>query len=358
MKLLRQLIVVTLVFPLFLPAQTDSLQASGKLSEKEGKNSIFAHFSKDPSITQVTLTTDVDSLADNKFRDFEIPSTFSYHANGKEVTWNVKISPRGKSRKMICDMPPFLLNFSKDELKKEGLKTKHDKLKLVNYCKDGKKYQYYLLREYLIYKMYNIITENSFNVKLVNVNYVDAQNDIKPESQYSFLIEDTDELADRLKAKEENKFGMSADSCNSFDYNVLCLFQYMIGNTDWNLALSHNTKFIKKKKSEKLIPVPYDFDYSGLVNADYSVPNPDYFQYDVRHRIYIGEYPPDEEMEKVIQLFKDKKKEIYALINDFELLDKGWRKDMIHYLDKFYKYLNNPKRLKSKCLSSQKESSK
>ncbi len=358
MKLLPQLLIVLLLCPLSSFAQSDSLDLSGsifkKKKTKKGKKiTLFQHFSLDPSIAEVTLTTNLDSLIDNKFKDFEVPSTYSYQSNGQLQNWNVKISPRGKSRKTICDMPPFLLNFSKDELKKKGIKKKHDKLKLVNFCRNSKRYEFYLLREYMVYKMYNIITKNSFNVKLINVNYKDKENDVKPVTKFSFLIEGTDEMADRLNASEINKYEVSPDSCSSFEYDVLCMFQYMISNTDWNVGLLHNIKLIKNRKTKKIIVVPYDFDYSGLVNADYSVPNPDYPQFGVRQRIYIGEYPSDEETEKVIQLYKSKEKEILDFIDNFELLEKGWRKDMNRFVKKFYKDINKPKRLKRKCLNSQ-----
>lgn len=356
MKLIPQLTILILLCPLFLLAQSDSLDVSGSLPQKEKKvkkPTIFEYFSNDPSITEITLTTNLDSLIDNKFRDIEVNSTYVYNIDGKDEKWTVKISPRGKSRKKICDMPPYLLNFSKSELKAKGIKKKHDKLKMVNYCKDGKRYEFYVFREYLIYKMYNLFSENSFNVKLTHVTYKDAQNDVKPVAKYSFLIEDTDEMADRVKAKEINKYEIPIDSCASFDYDILCMFQYMISNTDWNINLLHNVKLIQKKKTGEVVVVPYDFDYAGLVNSDYSVPNPDYPQFGVRHRIYIGDYPTDEEMEKIIQHFKEREQEVYALINDFELLDKGWRKDMNRFLKKFYKDLKKPKKLKRKCLASQ-----
>jgi len=358
MKLFLQLIAIVFLCPLLLFAQTDTVGLTDNLSKKEQKKdkiTLFKLFSQDPSVTAVTLTTDMDSLVDNKFRNFEVPSVYSYIINGNEIKWKVKVSSRGKSRKMICDMPPFLLNFSKSEMKEMKIRKKHDKLKLVNFCQDSKKHEYYLLREYLIYKMFNLHTENSFNVKLINLTYKDIQNDIKPLTKYSFLIEDVDEMADRLDAKEIDKYEISLGLCSSFDYNVLCLFQYMISNTDWNISLLHNIKLVQKKKTGEVIVVPYDFDYAGLVNADYSVPNPDYSQFGVRHRIYIGDYPTDEEMEKLINFFKVKEDEIFTLINEFELLDKGWRKDMTRYLKKFYKDLNKPNKLKRKCLASQRD---
>ena len=352
MHFLPRLTIFFFLFPMCLTAQTDSVYLDNNIVKKEKKSkkpTLFEHLSTDPLITEVTLTTNIDSLIDNKFKDIEVPSVYAYQLGGKEYAWNVKISPRGKSRKTICEMPPYLLNFQKDQLKANDVKRKHDKLKMVNFCKDGKRYDYYIFREYLIYKMYNIITDNSFNVKLIHVNYVDAQDDYKPEQRYSFLIEDTDEMADRLKAKEINKYDVSSDSCSSFDYDVLCMFQFMISNTDWNIQLLHNTKLIKKKKTGEIIVVPYDFDYSGLVNAEYSVPNPDYVQFGIRHRVYIGDYPTDEEVAKVTELYLSKEQEIYQLINDFELLDKGWRKDMHKFIRKFYKLLKKPKKLKKKC---------
>ena len=192
---------------------------SGTPSEKNSKKlTLFEFLSQDPDITEVTLVTDMDSLMDNKFKNLNISSTYSYSSQGTDYTLKTKVSPRGKSRKMVCDMPPFLLDFSKDEMKTFGVRKKHDKHKLVNFCRESKRYEYYLLREYLIYKMYNLFTENSFNVKLINATYKDAQNDIKPVTNYAFLIESTDEMASRNNAKEINKYETPQDSCRSFDF--------------------------------------------------------------------------------------------------------------------------------------------
>lgn len=361
MKLLLPVFLFLICFTSGVAAQPDTLVEAGSPLKKEKKKSdisLFDFLSSDPSITKVILTTDVNGLMDNRFKDYEVSSKYSFVIDGQQFDWSVKISPRGKSRKKICSMPPYLLNFSKDDLKKAGLEKKHDKLKMVNTCQRNKKYQYYLLREYLVYRIYNIITENSFNVKLLDVTYVDAENDLKPARNYSFLIEDTDAMADRLKSKEISGYGFTADSCSAYEYGVLSVFQYMISNTDWNLSLSHNTKFLKKKKSGKVIPVPYDFDYSGLVNAEYSVPNPDFAQYGVRHRIYTAEYPGDEEMEKIIALFLEKENEIIASIQGFDLLGKGWRKDMLRYIGKFYKELENPEKFKKICKEGYKKTAR
>ena len=118
MKLIPQLIILILLAPFFMKAQSDSIDASGSLPKKEKKEkkpTLFEYFVKDPSITEVTLTTNLDSLSKNKFRDIEVNSTLVSNFEGESERWTVKVSPRGKSRKAICDMPPYLLNFSKDE---------------------------------------------------------------------------------------------------------------------------------------------------------------------------------------------------------------------------------------------------
>jgi hypothetical protein len=124
----------------------------------------------------------------------------------------------------------------------------------------------------------------------------------------------------------------------------LAIFNYMIGNTDWSVPNQHNCKIISPlevNSSGLGIVIPYDFDYSGLVNADYAVPYEPLGLSSVRERRYVGICRTEDAFINALREFKEKKEEFYKIINDFPLLDKRNRKEMIDYLDSFYSRFDN-----------------
>ncbi|MEM9822855.1 MAG: hypothetical protein AAF985_17370, partial [Bacteroidota bacterium] len=125
----------------------------------------------------------------------------------------------------------------------------------------------------------------------------------------------------------------------------LALFQYLIGNTDWQIPFMHNVKIFKKEEQTAPIVVPYDFDCSGLVNTDYARVNPDFKQKEVRERIFMG--VNNTHLEASIALFQSKEEAIVSMIKDFDLLDKKVRKDVLKYVNSFYRILNSKKEVKA-----------
>ena len=119
---------------------------------------------------------------------------------------------------------------------------------------------------------------------------------------------------------------------------LVAIFEYMIGNTDWAVSVDHNTKLIMPEKDSIARPyvVPYDFDYSGLVNTEYAVPDEKLELENVRQRLYRGFPRTLLEVNEALDIFKEKKEKIYALINNFDLLTTSSKKEMIYYLDSFY----------------------
>jgi len=129
---------------------------------------------------------------------------------------------------------------------------------------------------------------------------------------------------------------------------MVAIFEYMIGNTDWGVSANHNTVLMQLAKDSTAKPfvVPYDFDYSGLVNADYAVPSERLDIENVRQRLYRG-YPRTlDEVNDALSIFKQQKENIYLLINKFELLTPKNRQEIIDYLDDFYKTISNENQVK------------
>lgn len=223
-------------------------------------------------------------------------------------------------------------------------------LKLVSSCKLGEDYENYLLTEYLVYKMYNLLTEKSFRVRLLQLTYRDSTSKVKEFTRYAFLLEDTKDMAKRNKMREYKQLNVGTEQTNREQMTLVAIFQYMIGNTDWSVPVKHNIRLINDNNDNPALlpyPVPYDFDYCGLVNAEYAVPYEELGLDNVRQRLYRGYPRTMEELNKTLQVFKEKKEKIYSLVTEMKLLGKNKQKDIINYLDGFYDIINKPKEVAS-----------
>ena len=292
-------------------------------------------------VLTVTLKADfamVDSARKSKDK---IPAIFSFEdKNGKDQIWNVKLTTRGNFRRLRCEMAPLKINFKKKELKAAGL-AKFDDMKLVTHCVSSKLEAKALLqKEYLAYKLYNQITEYSYRVQLLKINYVDV-NTRKKTKHWAFLIEDTAELRNRIQAtaKVENNLNLPRDTFHDGLLKIASIFQYMIGNADWDLNVGRNVKYLIK--NGKVIPVPYDFDFSGLVDAPYAIPNPNFGIPTVKTRIFLGYKEDMEHLRTTLAYFKTKRSDILKTIEEFRVLDVTKREEIMYYIDSFYTTINH-----------------
>jgi hypothetical protein len=204
-----------------------------------------------------------------------------------------------------------------------------------------------LLKEYLIYKIYNLITDKSFRVRLLDLSYRDSSGLKKTVTQHAFLLEDVKELAKRNNCTDwtdldSKKF--NSETTDRRQMTIVAIFEYMIGNTDWSVPANHNVKIIHSKNDSLSRPyvVPYDFDFSGFVNTNYSFPDERLGIETVRERLYRGFPRTMEELNIAIDIFNKQKTNIYALIDNFNLLTQFTKKDVKLYLDDFYKTINDP----------------
>jgi len=231
--------------------------------------------------------------------------------------------------------------------KKGSPLNKLKKLKMVCGCSGSSYDEGLLLSEFLVYKMYNLLTEISFRVRLVNITYRDLANKIKPYSQHAFFIEDVDEMAARNHCREFEK-SIQTVYTNRSQATLMTIFQYMIGNTDWSVPNFHNMKLVQSKQDSLSAPfvVPYDFDFSGIVDASYAFPNQDLFSIEhVTDRYYRGLPSTEEEVELVLNNFRKNKEKFIKLVKDFELLKLSERERMVSYIEDFYKTVNNHSRV-------------
>ncbi len=310
-------------------------------------NSFFSYIDSD-SILEVELFTDMKLLIENKKKDeYQAATIRFFKPDGQPFERDVKIKARGKSRRNICDFPPVKLKFAKDDLLDAGFTSQFNKLKLVTHCFSSKGSEEKLLKEYLAYKLYNQLTDISYRVQLVRIRYLDTKNKFKPFDKYAFFIENSNELAHRLTAERVEQYNVRPIQMNSRQHLLLALFQYMIGNTDWRIDLMHNLKLLRTPSQQGLVAVPYDFDFSGLVNNKYAIPNPDLGTFSVRDRVFQGACPDEKEMTEVLAFLKEKKSQLISLCEKFDVMHKKERKDAAQFIKSFYEEIEDIEQLKA-----------
>jgi hypothetical protein len=227
-----------------------------------------------------------------------------------------------------------------------------NKLKIVPYCKIG--YEQYVLKEYLVYKLYNVLSDYSLRVRLFKITYLNSVKEKKPVTQYGFAIEPVTLLEKRTKTMELSYSAVNQRTLKPDILDRMAIFNYMIGNTDWSVPIKHNVLLLTEVKNasanENLI-VPYDFDYAGLVGADYAVPFESLPIKTVQERLYMAVCRSETEFTNALMEFSEKKDEFYKVINTFPYLSERSRKDMINYLDGFFYGMDKRNSLVKKLLS-------
>lgn len=298
------------------------------------------------NVSRLTISADFNTL----FTERKIPHLLDAVAvlekeDSRFDTMELKIELRGRNRRRVCEVPPMRLDFSKDRLAKKGLSEIGDKLKLVTHCNDGYRTEY-LLREYWSYRMYNEITPLSFRVYLVQIRYVDTGAPDEPMNEsLAFLIESEEELAARLHGTNENLWGMLPNQMEPGSYHRSILFQYMIGNDDWGLTMPRNISFFKSNDARPPVVVPYDFDFSGLVNAPYAVANPNYNGKTVLDRVVIEPGASKQDLEAAANDFFRAKDQILNCYQDCEWMTEDSKSHLRDYLLDFFEELGKTKRI-------------
>lgn len=304
-------------------------------------------FFLDDKPVDVTLTTDIRKLRNDKKTPAYLPANIIMQFSDTSIiSEEIRVKPRGNYRKDHCNLASLMLNFKNSfSPKLSHLK----KLKLVGTCDYGNIGDELLLKEYLVYKIQNILSNKSFRVRLLHITYKDSKQKVKPYTQYAFLMEDMSDLAGRNNCVEIKNPDVFTEATNREQTTFVNLFQYMIGNTDWSIPKSHNIKLMVSKNDTLAKPyaIPYDFDFCGLVDASYAVPAEGLGIESVRQRLYRGFSRSLNELQAAIDVFQEKKESIMYYIDHFELCSTKCRKAMEAYLGEFYKTVENKKNIES-----------
>jgi hypothetical protein len=295
-----------------------------------------------------TLIDDRDSLTSS-----EHPFTLTYRdGEGAPVTLEVEIRTRGHWRRQArhCDFPPLRLDLPRRRL--DGtIFVDQDKLKLVTPCRARQRaFEEYVLREYAVYPVYNLLTPLSLRARLATTTYVDTRGRMDSLTVATFLIEDAARMAVRNGGRLLDVKGARFGDVDSLQLGLVGVFLYMIGGTDWSLSGLHNMELILDQQRGTFVPVTYDFDFTGIVNAPYARPDPRLQLRSVRERRYRGACLSEEHWGAVLDRFRAHKAAIYAIYETLAGLSSGYVRDTHRYLDEFYRVIDDPGRRSSELV--------
>ena len=292
------------------------------------------------SVLELELYMDIDSLC------ADIGENPSYHealmvyrvpGEQRRVELSVEVRTRGSFRKKPenCDFPPLKLKFDKTSRRGSIFEDLKD-IKVVTHCQsDLDDFEQYVLQEYLIYKAYNLFTEFSLRVRLARITYVDLSSGRDSFTRYAFLLEDPEDMAERNKAHLLELGSIQQEKLDQKHFALMALFNYMILNTDYSVPIMHNIELVYTDNFKPPLPVPYDFDWSGLINIPYDSP---YATRNTRYpgRIYKGPCLKRKQLEVVFSKMYSRHEDLDRLYRNFPYLDEDMRNRTLQELDMFY----------------------
>ena len=293
-------------------------------------------------VMELTLRGDLKTVFRDRGDDPQYhPATIKYQGDQNTINIPISIKTRGNFRKMLsnCRYPPLLLNFSESSTPISSVFFDQDKVKLVTPCQGDK----YVIHEYLVYKLYNLITPKSFKARLVRVIFQDTVKNKSSNPYYGILLEEEEQMAVRNLSHSLEKIGLRPEETQKDDFLKMAVFQYMIGNTDWSVQFQQNIKLITVDSTSLPATVPYDFDHAGIVRAPYARPAEELKMRSTLERRYRG-YCIEEmnQFTEVFETFNRLKDDFYARYKGNPLLSPRYQKQTLKFLDWFYVTINDP----------------
>lgn len=282
--------------------------------------------------------------------------------------FDVEFRARGKFRLDLCRMPPLWVKFDKQQVKGTVFKGQR-RLKLVPFCRDTDKYEEYVVLEYLAYRIYNLITPESYQVRPAQVVYVETKDGKATEPRFSVLLEHKRLLNKRLGFETIDVERIGPTDQNPVTASLLEMFSFMIGNTDWSAIRGpegenccHNVHLFAPKGAGvaegTVVPVAYDFDQTGFVNPSYSEVNEDLGIRTVKTRLYRGWCRDPAFQEQTYANFNAQRGAIEQLVSSQPGLSEKTRAKAMKWVGGFYEVINDPKsrakRIDKKCRGKRK----
>lgn len=315
-------------------------------------------------VIQFTLSGPIRAIARSAERSEEVRDAMLMLGGAAPETHAIRLSARGitRRRRDICTFPPLRIEFASPPAQ-ASLFTGQRRLKLVTHCRSGESFQQYVLLEYAAYRLLNALTPLSLRVRLARIDYVDEGGERPFASRLGFLIEDIDDAARRNGMVEVETGNFPVARLSARDAGRFAVFQYMVGNVDWAMHggppgddCCHNSRPIAAAEGAAagLIPIPYDFDHAGLVDAPYATLPPQVPGNSVRRRHYRGFCMHNEEARRAAGEMLAARAALMAVLADIPELEERTRGRASSYLADFFEDVASPEsiadRLFETCL--------
>jgi hypothetical protein len=320
-----------------------------------GETNLFAS----SDVLHLTIAGPLSTLARTRTEE-PLAGTLTVAGSGQALP--ITLSARGITRRSadVCQFPPLKVQFTSrpPELSQfAGQKA----LKLVTHCRSSESFQQYVLLEYAAYRMFNVLSPASFRVRLAQIDYVD-ENGRPMTSRYGFFIEDLGDVAKR-NGMQEAKLPprIPITSLDAQHAELYAMFQDMIANHDWSMRAGpagddccHNAKMIAPARgvAAGAIPIPYDFDFSGLVNAPYAVPPDELKINSVRQRQYRGYCMHNNAALSVAAQFRAARPQMIAALTTTPGLDPKTAARATSFLDSFFADIASNETVQAKVLKT------
>ena len=339
--------IKSICYPLFLlvfsvlPAFSQIDTNEVKIPETGRLTRSIALFNTD-ELLNVSIRFDLTTYLKKNLKDNSLPGVMTFHLSDTDtINKKISIKTRGIFRLENCKFAPMQINFKK-AVYAYADSGKVSKVKLVTHCDMSSLNDEYVLREYLVYKLFNVLTDTSFRVRLLRVRYIDTEKKRKTIVQYGFFLEPAGILASRtnstiVKSTNLNQIHIFPDVMDR-----VAIFNYMIGNYDWSVPGLHNIAVVLPGNNAAAglgVAIPYDFDLTGVVNADYAIPSEETGVKTIRDRKFLGICRDNEVYKKDLIYFQNRKEELYTVVRDFPYLNQRSKKDITNFLDEFFDQL-------------------
>ncbi len=345
---MKQSALLSFLLGIFLPGLL-AQSATAPLPDSLRLPTMFQHLFHENAPT-MTIELDFEQLLREKEGNIYQPAKFQYlDKSGVQREVTVDVKPKGRSRRKICDIPPIKVRFPREFLVANGFQP-IQALEMVVICKDEPGYEQYVLREYAAYRLYNILTDKSLRTQLVKLKFKTTDEQEKSAEGFAFFIEPFEEMAQRLHSQILKPTRISPKGLQPREFDVLSLFEFMIGNTDWYVYNRHNIAVAHIQGDSLPIGVPYDFDYSGFAHTSYSLPAERLKISNVTTRYFLGLCRRPEDWEPTLKLFQSKKPELIGFCKQFPHFDKESRQYTTGYLEDFFDLLDNPKKVEEQIV--------
>ena len=321
---------------------------SNVFADVDSKGATDPLFTSD-DILVVRIVAAFDDVMGERNDDNYFPGKFQFESSsGEAIELDVGVRARGLFRRNpdVCLFPPLRLKFKKSQVK-NTLFAGQDKLKLVTHCRPRSfAYEQAVISEYLAYRILNLLSDTSFRVRLLRIEYANTDGDASV-SSYGFFIEHKDRLGKRIGLPPLDIIATSVASLEPEYLNLSSVFQYLIGNTDFAQTSGpegeeccHNHVLFGAEGS-LYYSIPYDFDMAGMVGAPHAIPNSKLRLSDVKERLYRGRCVNNELLSQTFRKVVDARPEIEAIVTDQEELASSTRRDILLYFRKFFKTISS-----------------